>query len=130
MSMYTLIYNIYILPANTRHSMNLTRPSVTNKQPTLVDFSPQQKPSTSQLLGFYCTSCINMWTFLQEGTTHWIWCTTSPLPQLGLTDHITIMLRRAHRPRVRIIRPTQKQVHVWTEGASSALMDCFSTTDL
>ncbi|TWW53209.1 hypothetical protein D4764_0188360 [Takifugu flavidus] len=39
------------------------------------------------------------------------------------------MLRPAYRPRVRVIRPNQKKVWVWPEGACSALQDCFSTTD-
>lgn len=50
------------------------------------------------------------------------------LSHLGLSDHITIMLRPAYRPRVRAIGATQKHVRVWPEGASHALKDCFSTT--
>ncbi|KAJ8336082.1 hypothetical protein SKAU_G00394250 [Synaphobranchus kaupii] len=33
------------------------------------------------------------------------------------------------RPRVKVIKPVPKQVRVWPEGASSALQDCFDTTD-
>ena len=36
---------------------------------------------------------------------------------------------RAYRPKVKVTRPVQKQVRVWPEGASSALQDCFNTTD-
>lgn len=53
----------------------------------------------------------------------------SQLPHLGFSDHFTIMLGPSSRPRVRAIRPTQKEVHVWPEGASYALKDCFITTD-
>ncbi|KAJ8366183.1 hypothetical protein SKAU_G00150140 [Synaphobranchus kaupii] len=35
----------------------------------------------------------------------------------------------AYRPRVKVIKPVPKQVRVWPEGASSALQDCFDTTD-
>lgn len=33
----------------------------------------------------------------------------SLLPHLGLSDHITIMLRPVYRQKVRVIRPTQKK---------------------
>lgn len=50
-------------------------------------------------------------------------------PLLDLSDHITIMLRPAYTTRVRAISPTKKKVRVWPKGASSALEDCFNTTD-
>ena len=53
----------------------------------------------------------------------------SPLPHIGLSDHITVMLIPAYRPRVKITKPVRKQVRVWPEGATSALQDCFATTD-
>lgn len=52
-----------------------------------------------------------------------------PLPHIGLSDHITIMLRPAYRPRVKVTKPVLKQVRVWPEEASFALQDCFDTTD-
>ena len=39
------------------------------------------------------------------------------------------MLMPAYRPRVKVSRPVLKQVRVWPEGASSALQDCFGSTD-
>ncbi|XP_060763541.1 uncharacterized protein fbrsl1 isoform X7 [Neoarius graeffei] len=53
----------------------------------------------------------------------------SPLPHLGASGHITVMLMSAYRPKVKVTRPVQKQVQVWPEGASSALQDCFNITD-
>ncbi len=52
-----------------------------------------------------------------------------PLPHLGASDHITVMLMPAHRPLVKVIKPTHKQIQVWPEGSSEALQDCFDTTD-
>ncbi len=52
-----------------------------------------------------------------------------PLPHLGASDHITVMLMPAHRPLVKVIKPTHKQIQVWPEGSSEALQDCFETTD-
>lgn len=52
-----------------------------------------------------------------------------PLPHLGLSDHITVMLMPAYRQRVKAIKPVRKQVRVWPEGATSALQDCFEKTD-
>ncbi|KAM9816502.1 uncharacterized protein ACBT44_010814 isoform 1-T1 [Syngnathus typhle] len=53
----------------------------------------------------------------------------APLPHLGLSDHITVMLLPAYRQMVRASRPVRKQVRVWPEGASDALRDCFGSTD-
>lgn len=52
-----------------------------------------------------------------------------PLPHLGASDHITIMLMPAYRPLIRVTKPVQKQIQVWPEGSSEALQDCFDTTD-
>ncbi len=52
-----------------------------------------------------------------------------PLPHLGASDHITVMLMPAHRPLVKVIKPIHKQIQVWPEGSSEALQDCFDTTD-
>ncbi len=54
---------------------------------------------------------------------------TLPLPHLGASDHITVMLMPAHRPLVKVIKPIHKQIQVWPEGSSEALQDCFDTTD-
>ncbi|XP_061133637.1 uncharacterized protein LOC133153670 [Syngnathus typhle] len=53
----------------------------------------------------------------------------APLPHLGLSEHITVMLLPAYRQMVRASRPVRKRVRVWPEGASDALRDCFGTTD-
>ncbi len=52
-----------------------------------------------------------------------------PLPHLGTSDHITVMLIPAYRPIVKVIKPVHKQIQVWPEGSSEALQDCFNTTD-
>jgi len=62
-------------------------------------------------------------------TTHKGAYKASPLPHIGLSDHITVMLMPAYRPRVKASRPVLKQVRVWPEGASCALQDCFDSTD-
>ena len=41
----------------------------------------------------------------------------SPLPHIGLSDHLTVLLEPAYRPRV------------WSEDSTAALRDCFDTTD-
>ncbi len=52
-----------------------------------------------------------------------------PLPHLGASDHITVMLMPAYRPLVKVIKPIHKQIQVWPEGSSEALQDCVDTTD-
>ncbi len=52
-----------------------------------------------------------------------------PLPHLGASDHITVMLMPAYRPLVKVIKPIHKQIQVWPEGSSEALQDCFDNTD-
>ncbi len=52
-----------------------------------------------------------------------------PLPHLGASDHITVMLMPAYRPLFKVIKPIHKQIQVWPEGSSEALQDCFDTTD-
>ncbi|KAL0153828.1 hypothetical protein M9458_050858 [Cirrhinus mrigala] len=52
-----------------------------------------------------------------------------PLPHLGASDHITVMLMPAYRPLVKVTKPVRKQIQVWPEGSSEALQDCFDTTD-
>lgn len=47
------------------------------------------------------------------------------VPKL-LSRHITVMLKPAHIPQVKVTKPVQKQM--WPEGASSAL-NCFKATD-
>uniref|UniRef100_A0A3B1KH12 Reverse transcriptase domain-containing protein n=1 Tax=Astyanax mexicanus TaxID=7994 RepID=A0A3B1KH12_ASTMX len=65
----------------------------------------------------------------QVFTTHRGAYRASPLPHLGASDHLTIMLMPAYRPLVKVTKPVLKQVRVWPEGSSEALQDCFSTTD-
>uniref|UniRef100_A0A3P9LR30 Reverse transcriptase domain-containing protein n=1 Tax=Oryzias latipes TaxID=8090 RepID=A0A3P9LR30_ORYLA len=52
-----------------------------------------------------------------------------PLPHLVASDHTTVMLMPAYRPKVKAIRPAEKVVRVWPEGSTEALQDCFATTD-
>ncbi len=52
-----------------------------------------------------------------------------PLPHLGTSDHITVMLMPAYRPIIKVTKPVHKQIQVWPEGSSEALQYCFNTTD-
>ncbi len=52
-----------------------------------------------------------------------------PLPHLGTSDHITVMLIPAYRPIIKVTKPVHKQIQVWPEGSPEALQDCFNTTD-
>ncbi|XP_078796661.1 uncharacterized protein LOC144988994 [Oryzias latipes] len=52
-----------------------------------------------------------------------------PLPHMGASDHTTVMLMPAYRPKVKAVRPAKKVVRVWPEGSTEALQDCFATTD-
>ena len=54
---------------------------------------------------------------------------SSPLPPLGRSDHNLVHLLPAYTPLVRKQPPTTKCVKQWSEEASEALQDCFSTTD-
>ncbi|KAI3364670.1 hypothetical protein L3Q82_011445 [Scortum barcoo] len=53
----------------------------------------------------------------------------TPLPHIGASDHLSIMLMPAYRQRVKVIKPVLKEVRVWPQEATSALQDCFGTTD-
>ncbi|KAK2883355.1 hypothetical protein Q8A73_022288 [Channa argus] len=39
-----------------------------------------------------------------------------PLPNLGASDHITVMLMPAYKPLVKVAKPVKKQIKVWPEG--------------
>ncbi len=53
-----------------------------------------------------------------------------PLPHLGNSDHITVMLMPAYRPIIKVTKPVHKQIQVWPEGSyAEALQDYFNTTD-
>ncbi|KAK3507849.1 hypothetical protein QTP70_001424, partial [Hemibagrus guttatus] len=52
-----------------------------------------------------------------------------PHPNLGYSDHISVMLIPAYRPLVRRSKPVLKQFKTWPSGAIAALQDCFECTD-
>ncbi|XP_062394808.1 ribonuclease inhibitor-like isoform X2 [Sardina pilchardus] len=52
-----------------------------------------------------------------------------PRPQLGLSDHVSLLLAPTYRPLLRRTRPTKKTVTVWPTDAASVLQDCFQCTD-
>lgn len=68
---------------------------------------------------------------------HWTWCTQAknkgkilhttalPRPHLRYSDHIFVMLIPAYRPLLKLAKPVQKHITVWSEDAASALQDCF-----
>ncbi len=53
----------------------------------------------------------------------------SPLPHLGLSDHISLFLTPAYRPLINRVKPSVKTIQMWPEGSSEQLRDCFSRTD-
>ncbi len=53
----------------------------------------------------------------------------SPLPHLGLSDHISLFLTPAYRPLINRVKPSVKTIQVWPEWSSGQLQDCFSHTD-
>ena len=52
-----------------------------------------------------------------------------PLPHLGLSDHLSLLLIPAYTPLRRKTKPVTKTVKTWPEGALSQLQDCFGHTD-
>ena len=52
-----------------------------------------------------------------------------PLPHLGLSDHLSLLLIPAYTPLRRKTKPIIKTVKTWPEGALSQLQDCFAHTD-
>lgn len=52
-----------------------------------------------------------------------------PLPELGSSVHISIMLTPAYRSLVKLVKPVRKQIRVWPEGSTLFLQDCMETTD-
>lgn len=46
----------------------------------------------------------------------------SPCPNLGSSDHISVILTPAYRPLLVRTKPSLKQVRVWPEGSMSALL--------
>ncbi|KAK0137703.1 hypothetical protein N1851_026097 [Merluccius polli] len=52
-----------------------------------------------------------------------------PLPHLGQSDHLSLMLSPAFTPLRRRARPTTKTVTTWPGDAHSKLQDCFTQTD-
>ncbi len=53
----------------------------------------------------------------------------APRPNLGYSDHISVMLIPAYKPLLKLAKPVQKQITVWPDNATSALQDCFQDTD-
>lgn len=54
---------------------------------------------------------------------------TAPHPQLGSSDHLSVMLIPAYKPLLIRGKPTVRKVRIWSEGAMEALQDCFECTD-
>jgi len=51
-----------------------------------------------------------------------------PSPNLGFSDHISILLVPTHHPVLKDNNPTEKPITVWPYGAVSKLQDCFECT--
>lgn len=52
-----------------------------------------------------------------------------PRPHLGYSDHLSVMLLPAYRPLLIRSKPAHRTIRIWPEGATSALQDCFESTD-
>lgn len=52
-----------------------------------------------------------------------------PLPHLGLSDHLSLLLLPVYIPLRRATKPCIKTITTWPEGALSQLQDCFSRTE-
>jgi hypothetical protein len=52
-----------------------------------------------------------------------------PLPHLGLSDHLSLLLLPVYIPLRRTTKPCIKIITTWPEGALSQLQDCFSSTE-
>lgn len=53
----------------------------------------------------------------------------TPLPHLGQSDHLSLLLSPAYTPLRRSATPTTKTVTIWPDDALSKLQDCFRQTD-
>jgi len=51
-----------------------------------------------------------------------------PRPNLGFSDHISILLVPTHHPVIKNNKPTERTITVWPNGAVSMLQDCFERT--
>lgn len=52
----------------------------------------------------------------------------TPLPHLGQSDHLALLLTPAYTPLRRKNKPSTKTIKTWPEGALSQLQDCFDHT--
>lgn len=52
-----------------------------------------------------------------------------PHPNIGSSDHLSVLLIPAYQPLLTRQKPAVKEVRVWPEGAMSALQDCFECTE-
>lgn len=62
-------------------------------------------------------------------TSHKEACNASPLFHIGFSDHTTLMLISAYRPRIKAIKSFMKQAQIWSAIPTLALQDCFDTTE-
>ncbi|CAG5958704.1 unnamed protein product [Menidia menidia] len=51
-----------------------------------------------------------------------------PLPHLGQSDHLSLLLTPAYTPLSRQTKPTKKTITTWPEDALPQLQDCFENT--
>ncbi|KAK0141960.1 RNA-directed DNA polymerase from mobile element jockey [Merluccius polli] len=52
----------------------------------------------------------------------------APLPHVGSSDHLAVMLTPAYKPRVKQERPVVSEIRKWPQEAITALQDCFEST--
>lgn len=51
-----------------------------------------------------------------------------PLPHLGRSDHLSLLLTPAYTPLSRQTKPTKRTITTWPEDALPRLQDCFEHT--
>ena len=54
---------------------------------------------------------------------------TTPLPHLGQSDHLSLLLLPRYTPLINRVIPTVRTVKIWLQGAEAALQPGFQRTD-
>lgn len=54
---------------------------------------------------------------------------STPVPYLGLSDHISIMMVPASQPVLKNSKPVQKTITLWPDDTACVLQDCIGYTD-
>ena len=52
-----------------------------------------------------------------------------PLPYLGKSDHVSLFLLPKYAPHIIRVKPRERTVKIWPEGAKAKLQGCFKNHD-